>query len=143
MSKPVKKFSPEVRARAVKLVLERENRELHQANEILRKASGSGSNGTESSIEHKLQQDGYPVRRLIHGLMRFLSPFDRRNQPTFRTSIKGRFSAIADVSKPPHPTDKEICRSGCCSQQGQPTSYQRFACRNGNDQRPRGSVSDH
>ena len=35
----VKRYSPEVRARAVRMVLERENRELRQANEILRKAS--------------------------------------------------------------------------------------------------------
>jgi transposase-like protein len=33
------KFSAEVRERAVRLVLERENRELKRANEILRKAS--------------------------------------------------------------------------------------------------------
>ncbi len=44
MSKTTNKFSPEVRERAVRLVLdnealERENRELSQANEILRKAS--------------------------------------------------------------------------------------------------------
>jgi hypothetical protein len=33
------RFSPEVHQHAVRLVLERENRELRQANEILRKAS--------------------------------------------------------------------------------------------------------
>lgn len=38
-SKTTNKFSPEVRERAVRMVLERENRELRQANEILRKAS--------------------------------------------------------------------------------------------------------
>lgn len=37
--KTVANYSPEVRERAVRLVLERENRELRQANEILRKAS--------------------------------------------------------------------------------------------------------
>jgi len=39
MSKTTNKFSPEVRERAVRMVSEREVKELRRANEILRKAS--------------------------------------------------------------------------------------------------------